>query len=71
MIAAYAVIVIGGLLITRRLQLLALAATFWVTLAAGVGILAALRSLHDRALVVRAGLRPRLLAGRSSPRPRC
>jgi Na+-translocating ferredoxin:NAD+ oxidoreductase RnfD subunit len=40
MIAAYAVIVGGGLLITRRLRLLALAATFWVALAGGVGILA-------------------------------
>ena len=40
MIAAYAVIIVGGLLITRRLKLLALAATFWVTLAIGVGILA-------------------------------
>lgn len=40
MIAAYAVIVVGGLLITRRLRLLALAATFWVSLAAGTGILA-------------------------------
>ena len=41
MLAAYAVIIAGGLLITRRLQLLALAATFWVGLTAGVGILAA------------------------------
>ena len=41
MIAAYAVIITGGLLITRRLQLLGLAASFWVTLAVGVGILAA------------------------------
>jgi uncharacterized membrane protein (Fun14 family) len=41
MIAAYAVIIIGGLLITRRLQLLALAATFWLALATGVGLLAA------------------------------
>jgi Na+-translocating ferredoxin:NAD+ oxidoreductase RnfD subunit len=40
MIAAYAVIIVGGLLITRRLQLLALAATFWVTLTVGVGLLA-------------------------------
>jgi Na+-translocating ferredoxin:NAD+ oxidoreductase RnfD subunit len=40
MIAAYAVILTGGLLITRRLRLLALAASFWVTLAAGVGLLA-------------------------------
>jgi len=40
MIAAYAVIIGGGLLITRRLHLLALAATFWVGLTVGVGILA-------------------------------
>ena len=40
MIAAYVVIITGGLLITRRLQLLALAATFWIALAFGVGILA-------------------------------
>jgi Na+-translocating ferredoxin:NAD+ oxidoreductase RnfD subunit len=40
MIAAYVVIVGGGLLITRRLRLLTLAATFWVGLAAGTGILA-------------------------------
>ena len=41
MILAYAVILIGGLLITARLGLLAAAATFWLTLAAGLGILAA------------------------------
>ena len=41
MIAAYAVILLGGLLITRRLRLLALAASFWAALAAGVGLLAA------------------------------
>jgi Na+-translocating ferredoxin:NAD+ oxidoreductase RnfD subunit len=40
MIAAYAVILVGGLLITRRLKLLALAATFWVGLAAGLSLLA-------------------------------
>jgi Na+-translocating ferredoxin:NAD+ oxidoreductase RnfD subunit len=40
MLAAYAVIIAGGLLITRRLHLLALAATFWVALTVGVGILA-------------------------------
>lgn len=40
MIAAYAVILTGGILITRRLDLLAAAATFWVALAAGVGLLA-------------------------------
>ena len=41
MITAYAVIVVGGLLITRRLRLLALAGTYWGTLAVGTGILAA------------------------------
>ncbi len=40
MVVAYVVIIGGGLLITRRLHLLALAATFWVTLAIGVGLLA-------------------------------
>ena len=40
MLTAYAVIIIGGLLITRRLHLLALAATFWVALTIGVGIIA-------------------------------
>ena len=40
MVAAYAVILVGGLLITWRLRLLALAGTFWVTLALGTGILA-------------------------------
>ena len=40
MLAAYAVILAGGLLITARLRLLAAAAAFWVTLAAGVGLLA-------------------------------
>ncbi|HEY7591094.1 MAG TPA: hypothetical protein VH723_08880 [Candidatus Limnocylindrales bacterium] len=41
LIAAYAVILVGGLLITRRLHLLELAAAFWLTLAAGLGILSA------------------------------
>ena len=41
MIAAYAVILVGGLLITARLGLLAVAATFWITLAAGLALLAA------------------------------
>ena len=41
MLAAYAVILIGGILITKRLRLLALAATFWLALAVGVGVLGA------------------------------
>ena len=41
MILAYAVIIVGGLLITRRLKLLGLAASFWITLAVGVGLLSA------------------------------
>jgi Na+-translocating ferredoxin:NAD+ oxidoreductase RnfD subunit len=40
MIAAYAVIITGGLLITRRLRLLGMAAAFWVGLTIGVGLLA-------------------------------
>ena len=40
MLTAYAVIIGGGLLITRRLQLLALAAAFWLTLDLGIGMLA-------------------------------
>ena len=40
MIIAYAVIIGGGLLITRRLSLLGLAATFWIDAGVGVGILA-------------------------------
>jgi Na+-translocating ferredoxin:NAD+ oxidoreductase RnfD subunit len=41
LLAAYAVILIGGALITRRLKLLGLAATYWLALAAGLGLLAA------------------------------
>jgi Na+-translocating ferredoxin:NAD+ oxidoreductase RnfD subunit len=41
MVAAYAVIIVGGLLVTRRLHLLGLAAAFWLTLAVGLGLLAA------------------------------
>jgi Na+-translocating ferredoxin:NAD+ oxidoreductase RnfD subunit len=40
MVLAYAVIIVGGLLITRRLHLLALAAAFWLTLTVTVGLLA-------------------------------
>ena len=63
MIAAYAVIIGGGLLITRRLHLLALAATFWVTLAVGIGVLAGSGHCMTAELGVRARLRLRLLAG--------
>jgi hypothetical protein len=41
MIAAYVIILVGGLLITARLHLLGMSAAFWLTLAAGIGILAA------------------------------
>jgi Na+-translocating ferredoxin:NAD+ oxidoreductase RnfD subunit len=40
MIVAYAVIITGGLLITRRLKLLELAATYWIVLTLGVALLA-------------------------------
>ncbi|HET9259943.1 MAG TPA: hypothetical protein VFP42_07420, partial [Acidimicrobiia bacterium] len=41
MIVAYVLIIGGGSLITRRLHLLEMAAVFWVTLVAGLGVLAA------------------------------
>ncbi|HEX6300497.1 MAG TPA: hypothetical protein VF148_08550 [Acidimicrobiia bacterium] len=41
MILAYAVILGGGVLITRRLHLLEMAVVFWVVLAAGLGMLSA------------------------------
>ncbi len=41
MVAAYAIILTGGILITRRLHLLAMSAAFWITLTAAIGILAA------------------------------
>ena len=62
MIAAYAVIIVGGLLITRRLRLLALAATFWIVARRRPRRPCRVRPLHRRALVVRARLRVRLLA---------
>ena len=40
LLTAYAVIIGGGLLITRRLKLLALAASFWLALVVGIGLLA-------------------------------
>ncbi len=41
LVAAYAIILTGGLLITSRLHLLAMSVAFWITLAAGIGVLAA------------------------------
>ena len=41
MALAYLIIIVGGVLITRRLHLLAMSAAFWVTLAAGIGVVAA------------------------------
>jgi len=41
MIAAYVVILAGGLAITARLHLLGMSVAFWITLAAGMGVLAA------------------------------
>ncbi len=40
LILAYAIILTGGLLITARLRLLGMSAAFWVTFAAGLGLLA-------------------------------
>jgi len=41
MAAAYLIIIVGGVLITRRLHLLEMSAAFWITLAAGIGVVAA------------------------------
>ncbi len=41
MVVAYLIILVGGSLITARLHLLAMSLVFWITLAAGIGILAA------------------------------
>ena len=41
MVLAYLIILVGGLLITARLKLLEMAATFWLVLAAGLGLVAA------------------------------
>ncbi|MGH8924657.1 MAG: hypothetical protein ACRDWA_08510 [Acidimicrobiia bacterium] len=40
MILAYTIILVGGLLITARLRLLSMAASFWLALAAGLGLVA-------------------------------
>jgi hypothetical protein len=39
MAASYVIILVGGLLITSRLRLLAMAAAFWLALVAGLGVL--------------------------------
>jgi hypothetical protein len=41
MVLAYAIILTGGLLITRRLHLLSMSVAFWVTLTVSIGVLAA------------------------------
>jgi hypothetical protein len=41
LVLAYLIIIIGGTLITRRLRLLPMAITYWVTLAIGIGALSA------------------------------
>jgi hypothetical protein len=41
MAAAYLIIIVGGVLITRRLHLLEMSAAFWITLVAGIGVVAA------------------------------
>ena len=63
MIAAYAVIITGGLLITRRLHLLGLAAHVLGRARRRRRDPRRLGPLHDRELGVRARLRRRLLAG--------
>ena len=54
MLAAYAVIVIGGLFICSRLRLLGLGAALWVSLAAGLAVLA----LADHSITTRWSFTP-------------
>ena len=63
MIIAYAVILTGGLVITARLHLLAMAATFWGSLAVGVGVIAATGHCMTARWAFAPGVRVRLLAG--------
>ena len=63
MILAYAVILVGGLLITARLHLLAAAVDVLDRPRGGARRPGCLGALHDRPVGVRAGLRVRLLAG--------
>ncbi|HEY7451891.1 MAG TPA: hypothetical protein VIA02_05155 [Candidatus Limnocylindria bacterium] len=54
MVASYAIIIGGGLLITRRLRLLALAGAFWAVFAAGIGLL----SLSGHCMIARWAFEP-------------
>jgi hypothetical protein len=54
MLIAYAVIIIGGLVIGHRLRLLAMGLAFWVTLAAGMAVLA----VFDHSITARWSLGP-------------
>ena len=63
MVTAYAVILAGGLLITTRLRLLAMAATLLDRARRRGRCARRIRALHDGALGVRARVRVRLLAG--------
>ena len=58
---AAAVIVIGGFLILRRLRLLSIALTFWVTFAAALGVVSLAGSLHHRTVARRPAVQPRVL----------
>lgn len=54
MVLAYAVIVIGGIFICSRLRLIAMGLAFWITLAAGMAVLA----LFDHSITARWSLGP-------------
>ena len=54
MVLAYAVIFVGGLFICRRLRLIAMGLAFWITLAAGMAVLAVL----DHSITARWSLGP-------------
>lgn len=54
MVLAYAVIFVGGLFICRRLRLIAMGLAFWITLAAGMAVLA----VFDHSITARWSLDP-------------
>ena len=70
LVLALVLIVGGGLAILRRLRLVVIAVAFWLTFAAGIGVLALSGHEMTRRLAPRPDHRLGALAACSSPRPR-
>ena len=64
MVAAYAVIFVGGLWICGRLRLLGISLALWLSLAAGIGVLGSTGSHHHDPVVVHPNQRVALLVDR-------